>query len=455
MQPVRIEVRFPHRSIAAVDDALADRVTSAALFVPFRLAPVDVDVGTWVRFEALLDDGTVGLGVDGVTAWRYVEGTTPPGHEAGVGVAIVAVDVAHRTRFSALVARTGLATRVRPPGLRLMLRQRLPGNPLPVMPARTPVWTHATQPPGPAATPPAAVDGAGALLPSVHDRLAVLTSALGSMDVDATADGMTTPPTSTESPASSLAPSSASSLSPFVDGAQSADAAQHLFDDAALPFATPNDPAFERGSTDVDLLASVSAQDFVSLHGDSVPLAQRDGDIPSMDAELVEDASVPSGAGVARALPGLDQGNDDAPTAAPRGLIGYAFTAGPRGLSALEAVHWPVGSSRRAVEAAPAAPDADADVFAGDALYDGDDPFAPRTTDPGMSVDGVVARAVEAAQQSDIDADNVFGSSAATGDGQPVDADPAATRSAEATRDSDSVATGDDGSDKPGADRPK
>jgi hypothetical protein len=444
VQPFRIEVRLPQRSVDEFDFAFAERVTSAALFLPVRLAPVEVDVGTWVRVELRLDDGTLALGVEGVAAWRYPEGAVPIGREAGVGIAVVAVDVTHRTRFAGIVARTGAGARARVPGQRLLVRQRLPSTALPLLPARPPEWTHEwtheTLPPSSSSSASPVV-----VAPMALDRLAVLAHALASVDGDATADGAGVRPVSTEAPSSSSSPTS-----PFLEGSTPADGAAALFEAAELPFALPGEQAFERRSTDVDLLASVSAQDVVSLHGESVAVAADDADLPSLEADLVEevddDVVVDLGddaggvPGAFRALPVPD--TRDERLLLPHGVVGVAFSCGQRGVSGLESVAWPESGTKRAAVGVVDAAANDTAVFSIDPPSSSSDPFAPRVTDPGLSVDGVVARAVEAAQQGDIDADNVFGSSTRTHDSQPVTNDREPTHDAEVPRDADD--TGDE-----------
>ncbi len=399
MQPLLIEVRLPHRDVDAIDAAVAERLAGTALFVPFRLAPVEVDVGAWVRVAFVQPDGTVALAVEGVVAWRYPDGATPVGHEPGLGVAIVAVDVDDRGRFAALVGRAGAGARLRIPGHRLLVRQRLPTPPLPPLPARPPAWTRVPAPLSPSPSPPPPPGDVAGLV--AGDRLTLLARLLASADGDVTADGTLTTPTSTEHPTA-------------VAGA-SGDAPPIGVDAAAGPPSAPTvEHAFEHRETDVDLLASLSAQDIVSL-GDAPAIARAgdsDADLPSLDGAFVEEV-VDEVAPAVRPLPAPERAIA-VPTSPPVGSVGIAFTLGPRGTSAPETVAWAASGSRRANAILDVRDDDDSGAFA--AGVDGpsagdDDPYAPRTTDPAVAVETVVARAIAATRDGDLEAERVFASS--------------------------------------------
>jgi hypothetical protein len=324
------------------------------------------------------------------------------------------------------------------------------------------------------------------------DRLQVLAAALQRHGLDETAvgiDGPTLDGDSDEGPAARPRPaplpddldlSALDDLPPPPElPAPSGGLILDLSDVSAFPEAPPAPVGrpFEAQSTDVDLLASISGADVIAVttHApdesadasaettlrrrprrsteeaadDGAPADDDDSDevdggedLPSLDAELLEDAwpevpglpadwrSVETELFHNRRLPTPDAWPEWSDLLDAR-TMGVSFSVSKRGVAGLEFFAWPLQGSKRysgvgqgesadprrsrtAIlpmadldDADPFVAEDDGDVFSAPSLppapaEEDDDPFASRTTDPRLNVEGLVARHVRASHQ-DVD----------------------------------------------------
>jgi hypothetical protein len=182
-----------------------------------------------------------------------------------------------------------------------------------------------------------------------------------------------------------------------------------LPDLAAFPDAPPppgSEPdlprLFDRQSTDIDLLGEISASEVIALDDSKtgVVVNKHDNDddlvdfaladLPSMDAELLEDtAAVPVAFPVARPLPVAASG---VVVVEPLPVVAAGWTVSRRGTpSGLEHFGWPRTGTRR--EAVPAALEHDdGDVFSTPRTPVTADPYTAQDSDPSLDVENIVAR---------------------------------------------------------------
>jgi hypothetical protein len=329
----------------------------------------------------------------------------------------------------------------------------------------------------PMRAPTVAYDVEHLLLPhtaEAGDRLRILAAALQQHGLEETAVGIDGP---TLDGGSDEASSAGGRPSPLVTGDLDLSAIDELpppplpsptsgalmldlSDVAAFPEA-PSEPAgrpFEAQSTDVDLLASISAADVIAVttHAPddddsaasetSLRLPRRSTeeavvdaeDLPSLDADLLEEAWPDAAAATDwrsietelfhnRRLPEPDGWPDWSDLLDAR-TMGVSFAVSKRGVVGLEFFAWPVKGTKRYsgigqgdaadprrtrtailpmadLDDAPDASlaDDDGDVFSAPSLppvaADDDDPFASTGTDPRLNVEGLVARHVRASHQ--------------------------------------------------------
>ncbi len=500
MEPTRLRARVEHKNLEELESGFADRVSARALFLARRQleGAADVEVGARVRVEVLLASGEPALVVDGVVAWA-ISVKPPPGREPGLGIAITASDAASAASLQRMAGRPGWGGRVRVPGQRLADRLRL-GQALLQPPAWSPPAPRPTAP-APTAAPMAAPAPFASLFPPelaperpTSDR--PLPRLLGLFEGDSGIDSSAEPTQhplaprfetpELEAPAPPVGDVTAAGEpgifleGPTLDGLDHEAAPQPAASPsseglASLPDAPPLDRSpfsenheaprpFESQSTDVDLLASISAAELVGLDpAHARPLAPdiepktdpgwREGDdLPSADAELVTAGDWDHAPAEAAAWPALEL--SETLVFDPRSLpeadawppgsdlvdarpIGTFCSFGKRGAQNVEQVTWPTDGTKRFSRSEVPPEPADSDVFASGHSDPfaappeldwsssspavaaappapiGLDPFAPAATDPRLNVEGVVARAFRTAQgDSDVDADVFSGSGA-------------------------------------------
>jgi hypothetical protein len=166
------------------------------------------------------------------------------------------------------------------------------------------------------------------------------------------------------------------------------------------PGVEPDAPTlYERQSTDIDLLGEVSASDVIALDGDLSNIDDEALDLPSMEAELLDDDTVM----LVRPLP-LPTSDERLAAAAP--VVAAGWTVSRRGTpSGLEHFGWPTTGTRRELIHDVAAPD-DGDVFSSPATPAVGDPYEARDSDPSLDVEHIVARNTRVADifaDSDVD----------------------------------------------------
>lgn len=185
------------------------------------------------------------------------------------------------------------------------------------------------------------------------------------------------------------------------------------------PGSEPEQPRlFERQSTDIDLLGEISASDVIALDDLSgvdrnndddlvdLPLA----DLPSMDAELLDDDTVgmPLLRSVVRPLPAPAPVESDV-DAAP--VVAAGWTVSRRGTpSGLEHFGWPKTGTRREL-VPPALDNDDGDVFSTPKTPVANDPYRAHDSDPSLDVEHIVARNTRVADIFADSDDDLFRSS--------------------------------------------
>lgn len=465
MDPVLLRAWLP-LTPDVVEVALAACVSASAVFLPASWIVEGHSVGTGARVT--VEIGSEGTGViarfAGVVGWRTRAGAADD--DAGIGIFVgVVVDELSSALLNRLARRAGAGGRVLPPGGEDARAARAinaalvedtvadaASSGLPVV-APAAVGSRrfgllADLPPPPNDDDSNVVLPSTALSPAWADRVALLAAALNHSDgndADATLaaegfDGLELERTQSgavELPFGQL----------LLDGGSDVDA----FPDAPPP--ADDDPRpFEAQSTDVDLLRVISAADLAvaavgnepsmfviaptGVDDDSDSDADDDsdeGDLPSMEAELISDweGDTPRGGLQATVTTAWIEAPSRVPSPSPWPpdptlplvLVGASWSMSRRGQLGVEALSWPAQGTRRASGMAEPLDghDDDADVFGpppGPPSVDEvtnvgpappPDPFAPQTTDPGLNVEGLVARHVRESHNdvfaADIDVD--------------------------------------------------
>jgi hypothetical protein len=458
-QPLRVslpclEVTLPPMSVDEAGAVLAERVTPSAVFIAARDLALDavVEVGVWLDVVVRAGDGSVLVAFRGVSAWRYTAERLPPGREAGLGIVVRLED---RALLAPFLDRPNSGSRARIPGERILARHGGEHGALPSV-LTEPLAAEGGAPAAPSDDVFASVgDLTGSGRTPLYDRLAVLRNGLSSAPdggddtIDATVvAGL---PTDDHAVLTHATAPSPAMLEPFDGSLEPASEMSGMTDEGSAPSASPVfERAFERQPTDVDLLASLSGQDLVSLEQAAANPALTAVSVVSEELSLVEAELVPDDAdpfvdeSECRDVPAPDAW-PTTETPLPPGRVGVAFTAGNKGVTAVEPFAWAANGTKRAGRPDVVDDPRDTDVFAAPKFVraDVEDPFAPRITDPRLSVDNVIARAVRAAHlHVDLDVGGVFDSAEPTRDGSPVAGDDASTGSGDASSTS-SEDTGD------------